>query len=93
VPVEDLQAVVHDLLGGRLPGFIAMPPMKSEEWSIWDSGEWWMLLAAQSMAIGTVMMRWVSKFSDPIMVIGWVSFNPFLPPPLFFFFFLSDIYL
>lgn len=25
--------------------------------SIWDSGEWWMLLAAQSMAIGTVMVR------------------------------------
>ena len=23
-------------------------------WSLWDSGEWWMLLAAQSMAIGTV---------------------------------------
>ena len=24
------------------------------EWSLWDSGEWWMLLAAQSMAVGTV---------------------------------------
>lgn len=40
-------------------------------WSIWDSGEWWMLLAAQSMAVGTVMVRWVSKFSDPIMATGW----------------------
>lgn len=27
--------------------------------SIWDSGEWWMLLAAQSMAVGTVMVRYV----------------------------------
>lgn len=32
-----------------------------------------MLLAAQSMAVGTVMVRWVSKFSDPIMATGWVS--------------------
>ncbi|CAH9148651.1 unnamed protein product [Cuscuta epithymum] len=29
-----------------------------------------MLLAAQSMAIGTVMFRWVSKYSDPIMATG-----------------------
>ena len=28
-------------------------------WSLWDSGEWWMLLAAQSMAVGTVMAPWV----------------------------------
>lgn len=31
-----------------------------------------MLYAAQSMAIGTVMVRWVSKHSDPIMATGWV---------------------
>ncbi|XP_031107301.1 WAT1-related protein At3g02690, chloroplastic-like [Ipomoea triloba] len=30
-----------------------------------------MLLAAQSMAVGTVMVRWVSKYSDPIMATGW----------------------
>lgn len=28
-------------------------------WSLTDSGEFWMLLAAQSMAVGTVMVRWV----------------------------------
>ncbi|CAL9051775.1 unnamed protein product [Musa banksii] len=39
--------------------------------TIWGSGEWWMLLAAQSMAIGTVMVRWVSKYSDPVMATGW----------------------
>lgn len=32
-----------------------------------------MLLAAQSMAVGTVMVRWVSKYSDPVMATGWVS--------------------
>lgn len=41
--------------------------------SLWGSGEWWMLLAAQSMAIGTVMVRWVSKYSDPVMATGWVG--------------------
>ncbi|KAK4409447.1 WAT1-related protein, chloroplastic [Sesamum angolense] len=40
--------------------------------SLWGSGEWWMLLAAQSMAIGTVMVRWVSKYSDPVMATGWL---------------------
>lgn len=39
--------------------------------SLWGSGEWWMLLAAQSMAIGTIMVRWVSKYSDPVMATGW----------------------
>ncbi|XP_050227424.1 WAT1-related protein At3g02690, chloroplastic [Mercurialis annua] len=39
--------------------------------SLWESGEWWMLLAAQSMAVGTVMVRWVSKYSDSIMATGW----------------------
>ncbi|KAM5576077.1 WAT1-related protein [Rosa sericea] len=39
--------------------------------SLWQSGEWWMLLSAQSMAVGTVMVRWVSKYSDPIMATGW----------------------
>lgn len=41
--------------------------------SLWGSGEWWMLLAAQSMAVGTVMVRWVSMYSDPVMATGWVS--------------------
>ncbi|KMS99675.1 hypothetical protein BVRB_1g021660 [Beta vulgaris subsp. vulgaris] len=41
------------------------------DFSLWGSGEWWMLLSAQSMAIGTVMVRWVSKFSDPVMATGW----------------------
>jgi len=40
-------------------------------WSIWDSGEWWMLLAAQSMAVGTVMVRWVARYCDPVAATGW----------------------
>lgn len=39
--------------------------------SLWDSGEWWMLLAAQSMAVGTVMVPWVCRFADPVMATGY----------------------
>jgi drug/metabolite transporter (DMT)-like permease len=40
------------------------------EWLLWDSGEWWMLLAAQSMAVGTVMvgavaLQWVCPCLSP----------------------------
>ncbi|POO03353.1 EamA domain containing protein [Trema orientale] len=45
--------------------------LNESNFSLWGSGEWWMLLAAQSMAIGTVMVRWVSKYSDPVMATGW----------------------
>jgi len=39
--------------------------------SIWDSGEFWMLLAAQSMAAGTLLVPWVSKRADPVMATGF----------------------
>ncbi|EXC20584.1 putative transporter [Morus notabilis] len=45
--------------------------LDESNFSLWGSGEWWMLLAAQSMAVGTVMVRWVSKYSDPVMATGW----------------------
>lgn len=35
------------------------------------SGAWWMLLAALSMAVGTVMMRPLSQRVDPIVATGW----------------------
>lgn len=52
---------------------LELPAITADEnnFSLWGSGEWWMLLAAQSMAVGTVMVRWVSKYSDPIMATGW----------------------
>ncbi len=34
-------------------------------------GEFWMLLAALSMAVGTVMMGRVSQHADPIVATGW----------------------
>ncbi|KAF8407400.1 hypothetical protein HHK36_006531 [Tetracentron sinense] len=52
---------------------LEVPALTNEgsNFSLWGSGEWWMLLAAQSMAVGTVMVRWVSKYSDPVMATGW----------------------
>ncbi len=35
------------------------------------SGEWLMLMAALSMAVGTVMVRYVCRHCDPVMATGW----------------------
>ncbi|KAK9835490.1 hypothetical protein WJX74_001379 [Apatococcus lobatus] len=39
--------------------------------SLWQNGEWWMLLAAQSMALGTIMVQWVTRQTDPVVAVGW----------------------
>ena len=39
--------------------------------TLFQSGEWLMLLASLSMAVGTVLVRWVCKYNDPIMATGW----------------------
>jgi hypothetical protein len=54
---------------------LSAPPASENGWNLWDSGEWWMLLAAQSMAVGTVMVRWICQFADPVMATGWVGFK------------------
>jgi drug/metabolite transporter (DMT)-like permease len=38
---------------------------------IFQSGEWLMLMAAFSMAIGTVMVRYVCQHADPVAATGW----------------------
>ncbi|QDL06908.1 EamA family transporter [Brasilonema octagenarum UFV-E1] len=38
---------------------------------LFASGEWLMLLAALSMAVGTVLIRFVSRHADPVMATGW----------------------
>jgi len=48
--------------------------VEGNDTTIWGSGEWLMFLSAQSMAVGTIMVRWVSKYSDPIMATGWVCY-------------------
>ncbi len=38
---------------------------------LFQSGEWLMLLASLSMAVGTVLVRWVCKYADPVVATGW----------------------
>lgn len=38
---------------------------------LFESGEWLMLLAALSMAVGTVMIRGVCRYADPVTATGW----------------------
>jgi drug/metabolite transporter (DMT)-like permease len=38
---------------------------------LFDSGEWLMLLSALSMAVGTVIIRYVCRYADPVTATGW----------------------
>ncbi len=39
--------------------------------TLWNHGEGWMLLAALAMALGTVLIRYACRDSDPVAVTGW----------------------
>ena len=46
----------------------------SIDWSwqaLFDSGEWLMLLASLSMAVGTILIRYVIRHVDPVVATGW----------------------
>lgn len=38
---------------------------------LFQNGEWLMLLAALSMAVGTVLIRFVTRYADPVIATGW----------------------
>jgi drug/metabolite transporter (DMT)-like permease len=38
---------------------------------LFAGGEWLMLLAALSMAVGTVLIRFVCRYADPVAATGW----------------------
>ncbi len=40
-----------------------------QQWG--QNGEWLMLLAALSMALGTVLIRFVCRYADPVVATGW----------------------
>ena len=74
MPLACGQGELHQcssMLAGALSGSGEGLGFLAHGGSVWDSGEWWMLLAAQSMAVGTVMVPWVSKFADPVMATGY----------------------
>ena len=48
-----------------------------------QAGEAWMLLAALAMAFGTVLIRYASRHSDPVVTTGWHMLLGSLPLLLF----------
>ena len=38
---------------------------------LFNQGEWLMLMAALSMAVGTILIRYVSQEADPVVATGW----------------------
>jgi drug/metabolite transporter (DMT)-like permease len=38
---------------------------------LFENGEWLMLLAAMSMAVGTIIARHLCKYTDPVVATGW----------------------
>lgn len=61
LPDEWILNVLH-------PGAIAF----SFSWqSLFDNGQWLMLLASLSMAVGTILIRYVVRHADPVTATGW----------------------
>jgi drug/metabolite transporter (DMT)-like permease len=54
-----------------------LAPLLAGDWlavvqgGLFDTGEWLMLGAALSMAVGTVIIRPVTRYADPVMATGW----------------------
>jgi drug/metabolite transporter (DMT)-like permease len=58
--------LIFSLFSDTTPHFLLPSPH-----SLLESGEWLMLLAALSMAVGTVMIRFVCRYADPVTATGW----------------------
>jgi len=50
---------------------------------LFDQGEWLMLMAALSMAVGTILIRYVARHADPVVATGWHMILGGLPLALF----------
>ena len=72
VPVESLPEPLGALLGSSSQALAsATSTVPSADGGDGLSGEALMFLAAQSMAVGTVMVRWVCEDVDPVVATGW----------------------
>lgn len=65
LPDPWIVALFHGKIAGILPSGVNLLQQ------LFESGEWLMLLAALSMAVGTVMIRMVSRHVDPVVATGW----------------------
>ncbi|MGD1896072.1 MAG: DMT family transporter [Phormidesmis sp.] len=57
--------------------WLALEPVKLLEQEVWtvlfQQGEWLMLMAALSMAVGTILIRFVAREADPVAATGWLK--------------------
>jgi len=51
--------------------FAAKPNISLNWENLFNNGEWLMLLASLSMAVGTVTIRYVCRYADAIVATGW----------------------
>ena len=60
------------LLQGQWFDLSPVVMLEQEVWSVlFQQGEWLMLMAALSMATGTILIRFVAKVADPVAATGW----------------------
>jgi drug/metabolite transporter (DMT)-like permease len=69
LPADWLWGVFHGevAIGSLIGGPIGADVLQQ----LFENGQWLMLLAALSMAVGTVMVRFVCRYVDPIVATGW----------------------
>lgn len=76
LPDEWIVALLHPSSENLGLGMLANIPeqltdVKALIVNLFDRGLWLMLLAALSMAVGTVISRFVSRHVDPVVATGW----------------------
>ena len=69
LPKDWIMGLFNTLLNVSGPG--ATTAYSLLDANIFENGQGLMLIAALSMAVGTVMVRYVSKVADPIVATGW----------------------
>lgn len=62
---------ISHLLHGEIVSAAGVETWHATLEQMFEHGEWLMLLAALSMAVGTVMIRVVCRYVDPVIATGW----------------------
>ncbi len=68
LPIEWLNQLVTNPLASQLDLSVLFAGVDSLQEI---RGEWLMLLAALSMAVGTILIRFIVKYADPVVATGW----------------------
>ncbi|MEL6602810.1 MAG: DMT family transporter [Cyanobacteria bacterium J06614_10] len=68
LPDDWIVALFH----GQWANFGPVITLEQEIWTVlFQQGEWLMLMAALSMAVGTILIRFVAAVADPVAATGW----------------------